>query len=345
MTGEAEPKEAAAEIERLAMSYLPAFVLFAAVDLGIFDELDVPRTIEELAARTGATIDGMGRLCRALASLGFLTLGHERVEAKPASRDVLSKSGARSIAATIAQHQRQVAPLMFRLPNAVRGGGSQHAAWAFASSDVEPTAYAELAKHPAELETFLSAMDRSSAGVGAVLARELEELGVRKLVDLGCGGGAVARDALAALPSLTVESFDLPEVVQIALARSQALHLDHRHSVRQGNILAGVDARDADGVLLSAILADWNEEERARVLASAKRVLRPGGHIFVSETLLDDDRAGPPGAAMLSLVMLVAMRGDQLSGKQLSAELERAGFVDVRVRRGAPRDLAIASLP
>ncbi len=335
----------AVEIERLATSYLPAFVIFAAVDLGIFDELDVPRTMAELATRTGATPDGVRRLCRALASLGLLTVRQDQVEARADARDVLSKSGAHSIATSISHHQRQVAPLMFRLPTAVRGGGSQHAAWSFASGDVEPTTYAELARHPAELETFLTAMDRSSAGVGVGLARELGELGVRRLVDLGCGGGAVAREALAALPALTVESFDLAEVAEIARARSRAQHLEDRHLVRAGDILSGVTAGDADGVLLSAILADWNEEERARILATAKRALRPGGHLFVSETLLDDDRTGPPAAAMLSLVMLVAMRGDQLSGDQLRVELERAGFVDVRIRRGAPRDLVIARLP
>jgi SAM-dependent methyltransferase len=337
--------ELASQLESLAGSYVSPFVLFAAVELRLFDALVEPLRVGDLAERVGATTDGVRRLCRVLASMGLLSMTRDHVEAAPEARAVLSTNGALSIVPLALHHHRLVAPLFAELATAVRTGAPQYAAWRFAEPPVAGSAYAELVRHPAELETFVSAMDAASAGVGASLADELRELGVRRIVDLGCGGGRVAREILHAMPTITVESFDLPEVVEIARRSSAERGLDQRHMVREGNIVAGVDAAGADAVLLSAVLADWSEPERGRILAAAKRCLRPGGHLFVSETLLDDDRTGPPSAAMLSLVMLLASRGDQLSGEQARDELERAGFVDVRLRRGAPRDLMIARFP
>ena len=82
----------------------------------------------------------------------------------------------------------------------------------------------------------------------------------------------------------------------------------------------------ADAVLLSAILADWGPEERARILANAAVLLRPGGLLLVSETLLDEDRTGPLLPALLSLVMLAAMPGDSFTFSELRTVLEEAGF-------------------
>jgi precorrin-6B methylase 2 len=330
-------------IEGLATGYVPSMILFAAMELGVFDALDEPLGISDLAARLAVTPDGLRRLCRVLGAMGLLTFDGERVTPVAAARSALARGGAMREVAR--HHQRQVMPLFMRLGRAVRTGEPQFDAWSFASPLTGRDVYAELAANPDELFAFLSAMDASSRGVGAALAPALVERGVRHLVDLGCGGGGVARELLAAMPALTIDSFDLPAVAAFASERSERAGHASRHHVAAGDLVAGVAARGADAVLLSAILADWSAPERAAILASAEACLRPGGWLFVSETLLDDDRSGPLGPAVLSLVMLLAMRGDQLSGAELRAELERAGFLDVQVERKSPRDLVIARAP
>ena len=89
-------------------------------------------------------------------------------------------------------------------------------------------------------------------------------------------------------------------------------------------------------------MADWAADERAIILRHAYSVLRPGGLLLISETLLDDDRRGPMKPAMLSLFMLIGMRGDQLSGPELLAELDAAGFTSPTIHRGGQRDLVVA---
>lgn len=337
----AASEDVVARIEETASGYVGATILFAAVELGLFDALDEPAAVADLAAKLAVTPDGLRRLCRALAGMGLLDMVDDRVQATTEAREALRENG---LGWSLSRHhQRQVLPLFLRLPEAIRSGETQEAAWPFAHSPKAPSAYEELVRHPAELATFLTAMDRSSRGVGAALVPLLRERDVKRLVDLGCGGGAVAREILAAMPELSIESFDIAPACAFASERSRAAGLGDRHRVLPGDLLAGTGARDADAVLLSAILADWSEPERKRILAGAHETLRPGGHLFVSETLLDDDRSGPLGPAILSLVMLLAMRGDQLSGAELKREVEGAGFEDVRVIRGRPRDLVVAA--
>ena len=325
------PSTLAAKIEGLATGYVPSLILFAAAELGVFDALDESMTVADLAARIAVTPSALGRLCRVLGAMGLLSFESDRVAPVPEARAALTRGGA--LQGVVAHHQRQVLPLFLQLARAVRTGKAQHAAWSFASPLAGRDAYAELAANPGELATFLSAMDHSSKGVGAALAPALRARGVRHLVDLGCGGGVVARELLSAMPELTIDSFDLPAVALFAADRSARDGFADRHRLEAGDLVAGVGTRGADAVLLSAILADWNQEDRRSILAGAKACLRPGGYVFVSETLLDDDRSGPLGPAVLSLVMLLAMRGDQLTGAELGAELERAGLVDVHLER------------
>ncbi|MBL8743490.1 MAG: methyltransferase domain-containing protein, partial [Myxococcales bacterium] len=306
------------------------------------DHLETSATVDELAERVGATPEGIRRLCRVLGTMGLLRMSGDRIEASVDALAALSRQGERSIADVLLHHRRQLAPLFAELTRAVRTGRAQHAAWPFVTGAPADGAYAELVRHPGELATFLTAMDHASAGVGRAMVPSLRQRYVRRLVDFGCGGGAVARELLVAMPELVIESYDLAPVAAIASERSRTAGLTGRHRISEGDIFAGIDARDADGVLLSAILADWSRAERAAILENARRILRPGGHVFISETLLDDDRAGPASAAMFSLVMLLAMRGDQLSFGELRAELSEAGFVEVTVQRGGPRDLVVA---
>jgi phospholipid N-methyltransferase len=329
----------AKQIDDLAAGYLPAMALFAAVELGVFDALDeTPCSFSELASRIDASLDGTTRLCRALAALGLLELEGETVRAVPEAKQHLTGDAV----AMLKLHRRHLLHPLMRLPQAVRTGQSQHSAWPFASIPAAANPYDELARHPAELKTLALAMDHASAGVGTAIARSIDLSQARLLVDLGGGAGVVARELLAALPQLHIHSFDHEVACGIARERSIAAGLGERHVLEVGDVRDGVPVHHADAVLLSAVLADFPVTERLAILRRARATLRTGGMVLVSETLLDEGRTSPPRAALLSLVMLAAARGDQLSGAQLAAELVAAGFVRPRIHRDTSRDLVIA---
>lgn len=335
--------DTARKIEDLLTGYVPAAVLFATVEVGLFDALAEPRTLHELARQLGASEDGIARLCRVLATLGFVRFEGDRVAADPDARDALGSAGAASLVDVVLHHRRHILPPLLSLGDAVTTGLPQHGRWSFLDG-VPPSGppYEALSRHPEEYRAFVSAMDRGSLGVGRDIADRIDLRDARRLVDLGCGGGVVARELLRALPLLRVESFDLPAACDVARGRTQDELLGDRHTITAADLLRGVPARDADVVLLSAILADFPREERRLLLGRARASLRPDGRLLVSETLVDDDRRGPPKAVLFSLLLLAATRGDQLSEADLRADLEATGFAIVHVHRGGPRDLVEA---
>jgi SAM-dependent methyltransferase len=338
-------------IEQLTTGYTLSAVLFAAADLRLFDHLsEAPASPEELAARLGAPVTGALRLCTALTALGFLQRAPDgRFALIPGARDLLTSEGDGSLLPVILHHGRQLAPLMMRLPEAVRTARPQHAAWSFASPGAaERHCYDELAQNPAEYELFLEAMDRGSAGVGGDIARAFDLRGVARLIDLGGGSGRVARELLAAAPNLTVEMLDLPVACRLAEKKARAAGLaDRFHATAADFRRPSLDLAGgpADVVLLSGILADFSADDCEAILANAARLLRPGGALLVSETLLEEHRTGPLVPALLSLLMLAAMPGDSFTLSEITALLARGGF---QVERHAPpsapgrRDLIVA---
>lgn len=332
----ATPPEAAAALrealERLMTGYALSAISFAAVELRLFDHLaEGPAGPDALALRVGASTGGVARLCAALTALGLLRREPDgRFSAAPGVSELLGE-GEGSLRPVVLHHQRHLAPLMMRLPDAIRHARPQHAAWSFASSvTAQGHCYDELTRHPEEYELFLEAMDRTSAGVGEDIAEACDLQPARRLIDLGGGGGRVARELLAAAPHLEIELLDLEPACRVAERKAVEAALGDRFHATVVDFrqpLADAPTAPGDVVLLSGILADFSVEHCREILGNAARLLRPGGVLLVSETLLDDTRTGPLVPALLSLLMLVAMQGDSFTLAELSSLLEGSGFI------------------
>lgn len=337
-------------LEQLMTGYSLSAVVFAAVELRLFDRLaDGPASPDELALRMGTSTSGAARLCTALTALGLLRRGEDGRFCAVAGASELLGEGDRSLRPVVLHHQRHLAPLMMRLPAAIRDARPQHAAWSFASPDADRRhCYDELARHPHEYELFLAAMDRTSAGVGADIAQAFELRGTRRWIDLGGGSGRVARELLAADPDLEIELLDLEVACRLAGQKAAEAGLGGRFRATAIDFRRPLtpDAAPVPGdvVLLSGILADFGLDHCREILANAARLLRPDGVLLVSETLLDATRTGPLLPALLSLLMLAAMPGDSFTLPELSSLLADAGFVverHVPPRAPGRRDLLV----
>jgi O-methyltransferase domain len=62
-------------------------------------------------------------------------------------------------------------------------------------------------------------------------------------------------------------------------------------------------------VLLSMIMHDWTPAQDLAILRKCFAALPSGGQIVISELLVNDDKTGPPAAALMSLNMLVETVG------------------------------------
>ncbi len=165
----------------------------------------------------------------------------------------------------------------------------------------------------------------------------LPELGYRpgeRLLDVGCGAGAVLGVIGQAFPGLALAGIDLvPE--QVAYARDHLERLGLAADLRSG------DARAlpwADGSVDHVYMMWFLEHvgDPRPFLAEARRVLAPGGTITINETDYSMFHVWPPDPELEYLGAgqraLFAGNGNPVIGRALGALLVEAGFQRVSSR-------------
>lgn len=135
-------------------------------------------------------------------------------------------------------------------------------------------------------------MNNLAAGAAAVIDDELDllsglvPLGGREIVELGCGAAAVARELLKRHPDSRVTGLEVDR-------RQHAKNLASPHE-RLTFVEAGAQSipfpdRSFDLAMMLKSLHHVPRQLMDQALGEAARVLRPGGHLYVSEPVY----AGP----------------------------------------------------
>lgn len=178
-----------------------------------------------------------------------------------------------------------------------------------------------------QVEHFMAAMHARARTLAGDAVRSVGHAGVRRLLDVGGGPATFAIAFAQAEPELRAEVLDLAPVRPIAEDHIRAAGLEHRVTVRAGDLRSGSLGEGYDLVLVSAICHMLGEDENADLLVRCARALVPGGRVAIREFILDPDRAGPPAAALFALNMLVGTeRGNTYTEAQYRAWLDAAGF-------------------
>jgi len=107
------------------------------------------------------------------------------------------------------------------------------------------------------------------------IASAVQQLGPRKILDVGCGDGRLARAIRANCPDVVIHGCDLSTA---ALARSEGL--DRQYSVDLNCEVLPEPDESLDLVIASEVIEHLIQPDR--VLAELTRVCRQGGHVLLT---------------------------------------------------------------
>ena len=309
---------------RIVLDLIEAFrrskVMFAAVELGVFE-----------GKREGKEID---RLLEACGALGLLEHKNGEWVNSPVAAEYLSKDSPRTLTGYIEYSNMALYPMWGHLEDAVRDGGHR---WK-QTFGYEGGIFSSFFKSDEARDRFLMGMHGFGQLSSPAVARAFDLSGFRKMVDLGGASGHLAMAAIAAYPHLEAAVFDLPPAIEFARRFVAGTKVE---------LIAGDFFLDplppADLYALGRILHDWDLEKIKRLLQGICDALPAGGGLLVAEKLLGPAQVS---AHLQSLSMLVCTEGRERTLEEYREILENTGFRDVRgVVTGAPLDAIFARKP
>jgi O-methyltransferase len=280
-----------------------------AVDHGVPKALaDGPRSVDELAAASGADPDVLHRVLRALASDDIFEEVEPRVFAHSESSRLLVDDGWDDFAHLFGSSWLEAVAALDAsgAPSFPRVFGDEFWPW--------------LKEHPAERAAF----DRAMAQGWQRRLERVESVGWRgdeTVVDVGGGNGSFLLALLDRHPEMRGIVFDLPETV-----RDEAAFGD-RCTFVEGSFFDEVPPGDA--FVLCTILHDWPDADARRVLETVRAAAAPESRLVLVEAIIQPGN-DPSGAKWLDLLMLVIAGGRERTEEEWRVLLESAGWEPVR---------------
>ena len=317
-------------IMRLATGYWASATLLAANKLGVFGALAAgPRPATAVARELGLAARSTEMLLDACVGLGLLT-----------KEDGTEGSVYRNTPDTEA----------FLVPGgpgylstSIQWAADQYEAWGALAGSVRSDTPAvppavHLGDDPEQTRTFVLAMHRRALGVARGVIQFLDFAGSEQLLDVGGGPGTYSVLLAQKYPGLHSTVLDLPAVVTIAEELIREAGFADRVRVKPGNgTVDDYGDADYDAVLFSGVLHQMAPETIRGMFRKAKKALRPGGRIAVSDMMLNADRTQPVFSALFSLQMLLtSAEGAVFSSDECRSWLEAEGFHNVRVQALPP---------
>ncbi len=292
----------------------------AAATLKVADHIAAGATdADELARRCGARPDLMDILLRYLTSLGLLRsaedgrrgvaeLGAPLLSDHPMSvREHLSMDGmvGRADAA------------MVNLVHTLRTGESAHAVplekgyWESINTDPE----------------FAGSLERSFSEDlvfdGEIIVDGYDWSGVRDVVDVGGHGGAILINIARSHPHLHGTLVDLKNAAELAAKNFANAGLSDRCKAVVGSFFDPLPACK-DVYLLSAILADWTDEQAVAILRRCAEAAGPSGKVLLAEVNLD--ARGGLDSARTELMLRAVMPAPVRTVEELVTLAQAAGL-------------------
>lgn len=307
---------------QFAWGYAPCLAIEVAVRHRVFDILDKgPRTVQQLAAETGASERGLTAILNLLVALQLLGRDSERYTLTPESATFLVSSKPTYHGTFFAHISDDLLPRWLQLSEVVRTG--------------KPTKKVNVETEGAE---FFAQFVESLFPLSFAAASKLgEHLGMAKasapvsVLDIGAGSGVWGIALAKQSPQVRIRAVDWPNVLEVTKKIAQRHGVADRLATTPGDFSEADFGSGHQVATIGHILHSEGVERSKRLLKKVFKALAPGGVVAIQEFVPNDDRTGPPNALIFAVNMLVMTEaGDTFTFAEMSEWLKDAGFVNPR---------------
>ena len=320
----------AAILYQLGIGHYVSRALALAVKLDLADLLsDGPRPAEALAETTETHAPALRRVMRLLTSVGVFEEDAEGRFSLTPMGDLLRADAEGSMKSAVSLFAGAGIQDSWReLEYCVRTGEP-----AFKKDNPDHDPFTEMEQDPEAAATFDEAMAAFTREAAVAVAAGYDFSGVRKLMDVGGGNGALLIGILKAHPELRGVVFDLPHVAERARAEVSSHGLSDRIEVVGGSFFEKVPD-GADAIALKHVIHDWDDEKATEILKVCRTALPANGRLLLVEGVYPpkiDASLPSRGAAANDVNMLVCTGGRQRSEDEFRSLYAASGFELARI--------------
>jgi 3-hydroxy-5-methyl-1-naphthoate 3-O-methyltransferase len=318
--------------------YAPTLVIQSAVQHRVFDLLDEsPKTIKELAKKSGASERGLTAIANALVGLNFLSRKGDRYQLTPESAAFLVSTKPGFLGEIYRHTSTQLLPKWLELDKVVRTGKP-----AIAVNSPKPGA--------AFFASFVEALFPMGYHAAQMLGEHLKISKTKNpvsVLDIAAGSGVWGIALAQQSPLVRISAVDWPEALKVTKKVAKRHGVANRLSGIPGDILKVDFGSNHQIATLGHILHSEGRERSRRLLRKVFKALAPGGTIMISEFVPNDTRTGPPAPLLFAVNMLVnTADGDTFTFAEMSQWLREAGFKNPRTLDvGSHSPLILATKP
>ena len=317
--------ESAEDVSYIAFGFMASKALFAALHIDVFTLLaGGAKSSEEIADEAGIPINRVTTLMTALTSIGLVDRNDEgEIYSNSPGAEAFLAKGAKYEFGDYLRYQidQQMYPLLGQLNEVLDG--------TLKSDSID--SYQHWMANPEQASIYCEAQHAGSLGPGRTLARLVDLSAADTLLDVGGGTGAMSIRLLEEYPKLVSTIIDFPNVAEIGWQFIAKAGMVDRIRYIPSNALIAEWPTGQGAILMSYLFSGIPGDEVARLIDYGFECLEAGGSFMVHDFMVENDRTGPPMAALWQLQhMAFTPKARSVTPGWLRSRLQDAGFVDIQ---------------